>query len=108
MYQLFDVKISSTNQNESLLLLDDPSRVKFRSQITSGLCPKTLVSCAGFVYRVYLKKKFLTRRILGDRYRGFKRNLNPPVSVLLIFASLPDCSQNQIAVSDTLRLLSDF
>jgi hypothetical protein len=35
-------------------------------------------------------------------------NLNPPVSVLLIFASLPDCSQNQTAVSDTLRLLSDF
>ena len=25
-----------------------------RSQITSGLCPKTLVLCAGFVYRVYL------------------------------------------------------
>jgi hypothetical protein len=32
--------------------LDDPSHV--RSQITSGLCPKTLVLCAGFVYRVYL------------------------------------------------------
>jgi hypothetical protein len=30
------------------------------------------------------------------------------VSVLLIFASLPDCSQNQTAVSDTLQLLSDF
>ena len=28
--------------------------------------------------------------------------------VLLIFASLPECSQNQTAVSDTLRLLSDF
>jgi hypothetical protein len=35
-------------------------------------------------------------------------NLNPPVSVLLIFASVPDCSQNQTAVSDTLRLLFDF
>jgi hypothetical protein len=35
-------------------------------------------------------------------------NLNPPVSVLLIFASVPDCSQNQTALSDTLRLLSDF
>jgi hypothetical protein len=34
--------------------------------------------------------------------------LNRAVSVLLIFASLPDCSQNQTAVSDTLRLLSDF
>ena len=29
-------------------------------------------------------------------------------AVLLLFASLPDCSQNQTAVSDTLRLLSDF
>jgi hypothetical protein len=35
-------------------------------------------------------------------------NLNPPVLVLLIFAPLPDCSQNKTAVSDTLRLLSDF
>ena len=30
------------------------------------------------------------------------------VFILLLFASLPDCSQNQTAVSDTLRLLSDF
>jgi hypothetical protein len=30
------------------------------------------------------------------------------VFMLLLFASLPDCSQNQTAVSDTLRLLSDF
>ena len=35
-------------------------------------------------------------------------NLNPLVSVLLLFASVSDCSQNQITVSDTLRLLSDF
>jgi hypothetical protein len=35
-------------------------------------------------------------------------NLIPAVLVLLIFAPLPDCSQNQTAVSDTLRLLSDF
>jgi hypothetical protein len=34
--------------------------------------------------------------------------LNPAVLVLLFFAPLPDCSQNQIAVSDALRLLSDF
>jgi len=34
--------------------------------------------------------------------------LNPAVSVLLLFASPPDCGQNQTAVSDTLRLLSDF
>ena len=34
--------------------------------------------------------------------------LRPAVSVLLLFASLPDCSQNQTAVSDTLRLFSDF
>jgi hypothetical protein len=35
-------------------------------------------------------------------------NVNAGVSVLLIFASLPDCSQNQTAVFDTLRSLSDF
>jgi hypothetical protein len=35
-------------------------------------------------------------------------NLNPAVSVLLLFASSPDGSQNQTAVSDTLRLLFDF
>jgi hypothetical protein len=57
MYQFSYVKISSTSQNEILVLLDDPSRV--RSQITSGLCPKTLVLCAGFVYLVYLKKSSL-------------------------------------------------
>jgi hypothetical protein len=35
-------------------------------------------------------------------------NVEVGVSVLLIFASLPDCSQNQTAVSDTQHLLSDF
>ena len=35
-------------------------------------------------------------------------NLKPGVSVLLFFASLPYCSQNQIAVSYTQHLLSDF
>jgi hypothetical protein len=36
-------------------------------------------------------------------------NVKVHVFVLLIFATLlPDCSQNQTAVSDTLRLLSDF
>ena len=34
--------------------------------------------------------------------------LNPAVSVLLLFASIPDCIQNKTVVSDTLRLLSDF
>ena len=34
--------------------------------------------------------------------------LRPAVSVLLLFATLPECSQNQTAVSDTLRLFSDF
>ena len=34
-------------------------------------------------------------------------NVKVHVFVLLIFATLPDCSQNQTAVSDTLRLLSD-
>jgi hypothetical protein len=52
MYQLFYVKFSSANQDANLVVLDDPSRV--RSQITSGLCPKTLVLCASFVYRVCL------------------------------------------------------
>ena len=57
MYQFSYVKISSTDQNANVVLLDDPGRV--RSQITSGLCPKTLVLCTGFVYRVYLKKSSL-------------------------------------------------
>jgi hypothetical protein len=30
------------------------------------------------------------------------------VFILLLFATLPECSQNQTAVSNTLRLLSDF
>jgi hypothetical protein len=35
-------------------------------------------------------------------------NVKVGVFILLIFATLPECSQNQTAVSDTLRLLSDF
>jgi hypothetical protein len=35
-------------------------------------------------------------------------NVKVGVFILLHFASLPYCSQNQTAVSDTLRLLSDF
>jgi hypothetical protein len=35
-------------------------------------------------------------------------NLKVGVSVLLLFAPLPDCSQNRTALSGTLRLLSDF
>ena len=34
--------------------------------------------------------------------------LRPAVSVLLLFATLPECSQNQTAVPGTLRLFSDF
>jgi hypothetical protein len=30
------------------------------------------------------------------------------VFILLLFATLPECSQNQTAVSDTLRFLYDF
>ena len=36
MYQFSYVKVSSANQNENLLLLDDPGRV--RSHITSVVC----------------------------------------------------------------------
>jgi hypothetical protein len=65
VYQFSYIKYFSTNRDANVLLLDDPSRV--RSQITSGLCPKTLVLCAGFVYRrVYLiLRRFLMRQILG-------------------------------------------
>jgi hypothetical protein len=35
-------------------------------------------------------------------------NVKVGVFVLLLFASIPDCSQNQTAVSDTLHLLFDF
>jgi hypothetical protein len=34
--------------------------------------------------------------------------VKPTVFILLLFATLPECSQNQTAVSDTLRLLSNF
>jgi hypothetical protein len=34
-------------------------------------------------------------------------NVKVGVYILLIFATLPECSQNQTAVSDTLRLLSN-
>ena len=36
LYQFLYIKIFSTNQDENLLLLDDPGRV--RSQITSVVC----------------------------------------------------------------------
>jgi hypothetical protein len=35
-------------------------------------------------------------------------NVKVGVFMLLLFASLPNCNQNQPAVSDTLRLLYDF
>ena len=35
-------------------------------------------------------------------------NVKVHVFILLLFASPPDCTQNQIAVSDALRMLSDF
>ena len=35
-------------------------------------------------------------------------NVKVGVFILLLFASIPDCSQNQTAVSDPLRFLSDF
>ena len=48
-------------------------------------------------------KNFLSELIV----MVLKRN-RVDVFILLLFASLPDCSQNRIAVSDTLRFLSDF
>ena len=39
--------------------------------------------------------------------RGFEPK-TAAVSVLLLFTTLPECTQNQTAVSDTLRVLSDF
>jgi hypothetical protein len=35
-------------------------------------------------------------------------NVKVGMFILLLFASLPDCSQNQIAVSDAQHSLSDF
>ena len=63
-----------------------------------------------FIYTSYAKRRgwhgFMHPR---KTYRGVEvLNLNPAVLVLLIFASIPDCSQNQTAVSDTQHLLSDF
>jgi hypothetical protein len=49
MYQLYYVKIFSTDQNNNLLLLDDPGRV--RSQITT-------VSTPGQMHSVKVPKPF--------------------------------------------------
>jgi hypothetical protein len=48
----------------------------------------------------------VTARARIVSYRGFKRKVG--VAILLLFASLPDCTQNQTAVSDTVNVLSDF
>jgi hypothetical protein len=62
---------------------------------------------------VYVSRHCEFVRDVHAAARGYVRiedlNLNPAMSVLLLLASLPDCTQNQTAVSDTLRLLlSDF
>ena len=63
------IKFSGANHDANLVLVDDPSRL--RSQITSVLYPKTLVSCTSFVYRVYLTRAIFARRILRSRYLNF-------------------------------------
>ena len=57
MQQLFYVKFSSTNQNENLLLLDDPGRV--RSQITSGVLQ---IQRFDFDCNLVLTRKLIIRR----------------------------------------------
>jgi hypothetical protein len=48
------------------------------------------------------------RLLMSSNTRIEVLNVKVGVFILLIFATLPECSQNQTAVSDTLRLLSDF
>ena len=73
MYQFSYINFSSTNQDTSLVLLDGPSRV--RSQITSVLCPKTLVLC------MVLCTKFST----GSVYRpGVPTRTSASIAVLRI------------------------
>jgi hypothetical protein len=48
-------------------------------------------------------------RLIGpNAYRIEDLFVKVTVFILLLFATLTECSQNQTAVSDTLRLLSDF
>jgi hypothetical protein len=54
MYQFYNVKVSSTNQNGNLVLLDDPGRV--RSQIRSVVC-----QIQRFDFECYLE---VTRKVI--------------------------------------------
>ena len=60
------------------------------------------------ILRIVLNFSIYKRKYRAACRRIEVLNVKVGVSILLLFASLPDCSQNQTAVSDTLRLLSDF
>jgi hypothetical protein len=66
---------------------------------------------------IYVFDKLIFTRIQYSKYVGVTRarriqyrglNVKVGVFILLLFASIPDCRQNQTAVSGTQRLLSDF
>ena len=60
-------------------------------------------------YEIYFLLAYITAVFLFDPDTAIEvLFVKVHVFVLLLFATLPDCSQNQTAVSDTLRLLSDF
>jgi hypothetical protein len=118
LYQFCYVKIFSTNQNRNLLMLDDPGRV--RSQIISVVCQiqRFDVDCNMVVTRKVIPVGTGTHPPMEDNkfipvigyYRGFERK-GARVRIIRYYFSRhyqTDCSQNQTAVSYTLRLLSDF
>jgi hypothetical protein len=68
---------------------------------------KATVQCKACVHTAVLNLEYSSSTAV-PRVPIEDLNLIPAVFVLLFFASLPDCIQNQTAVSDPLRLLSDF
>ena len=62
--------------------------------------------CTAVSY-VYPDTKFLVGLFLKVSLHEVS-NVKVAVSLLLLFVSLPDCIQNQTAVSDTHHLLFDF
>jgi hypothetical protein len=77
------------------------------SQARDSVCSTITDSCNWCVYtHSIVCTKYLVHTQTAARLLEFL-NVKVGVSILLIFASIPDCSQNQTTVSYTLHLLSD-
>ena len=61
--------------------------------------------CLKATWRIEILDEYFAR---ADNWSIEVLNVKVHVFILLLFASVPDCIQNQTTVSDTLHLLSDF